>query len=235
MRNTRRHVPLVSLLVTLLLLAASGCKKKSSDGTPEVDKAQAERLKTAQAQWAKDEAASIATIEAKLAYIQGLRGKLAPPTTKDNVTLDKDWTRDLWVYEADLADVAVEPKGPRVKDVSEIRECAKEARHPDFGKHNSTTIDKCAGIRYVYIVRTLARTEPKFLADATKIESGKFSAGVANGDVLVYDVRDKKHIGGYRWSARNDASILGPELGKNFEANIIKAIEGGYTGNLKHP
>jgi len=220
------------VLLTALTSASTSCKRGETDA----EKAQAAKLKTSQAQWAKDDAALVVRVEAKLAYVESLRGKLAASTAKDGVALDKaDWNEALWVHEQDLANLVAEPKGPRVEDASKIRLCAKETRSPDFGKRTASTMKKCDKVRYVFVVRTIARTEPKVTAAAAKFENGKFAPGVATGDVLAYDVRDKKHIGGYRWRAQNDDTVRGPEMTKNFEDNILKEIQRNYHTMVTHP
>jgi hypothetical protein len=211
-------------VLLLVLTVASGCKKKSSEpkSDPKIDKLLADAEKK-----------SVDAIEVKLKFIEGLRGTLAPPTTKDGVTLDKEWASALWVHEVDLGTIGATPKGPRVKDAEDLRNCVKEARTPDFGKRTIAKLDKCESARWLYVVRTLARTEPKVTEQAKGVQAGKFIPGTASGDVLVYDLRDKKHVGGYRWKASNDSSVIGGTMMKDFEDNILEAIQAGYLAHVK--
>jgi len=231
MRSPQRILPFLLLLLATAT-ATTACKKKDSGSSGSSGSSESDPMTKF---LADSEKKKVASIEEKLKYVEGLRGKLAPPTTKDGVTLDpKDWVKALWVHEVDMADLNVTPKGSRVKEIEETRSCAKEARTPDFGKRSVAKMDQCDAVRYFYIVRTLSRTEPKVTAKAAGMETAKFSTGVATGDVLVYDVRAKQHVGGFLWKATNDNSVTGENLTKNFEDNILENIRSAYIAKVKH-
>ena len=214
------------LLLVVLSGLASGCKKKSSDATSGPS-ASGQAVVTAY------EKTATAAVDAKLKLVEGLKGKL-PATTTDGVTLDgKASSARWWVHDVDLANVEATPTGTRVKDAGDIRECAKEARHPDFGKHSIDRLGRCERTRYAFIVRTLSRTDPKVTEQAKGPQNGKFLGGSAIGDVVIYDLEAKKPIGGYRWQAGNDALVLDGKLVKDFEENIFAAIQNGYSKYVK--
>lgn len=219
------HAPhaLVMTLV-LALVSTAACKKKETATDAGAN------LKVV----TDYEKKAVANIEEKLQFIQGLRGKLAPPTTKDGVVLDKDWANYAWVHDTDLADLAATPKGSRLKDSDKLRACAKEARTPDFGKHTLDRLQNCESLRYVFVARTLNRVEPKVVSKAAGMENAKFEGCTAEGDVLVYDLNAKKHLGGFRWKATCDKSVFGEALTKNFEDNILEAIEAGHRKFITH-
>ena len=137
------------------------------------------------------------------------------------------------MHDVDLTNVEATPTGTRVKGAGDIRECAKEARHPDFGKHSLDRLGKCERIRYAFVVRTLSRTDPRITEQAKELQNGKFAGGSANGDVVVYDLETKKLVGAYRWNAGNDPLVLDGKIVKNFQENIFAAIQQGDTKYVK--
>ncbi len=222
------RAPSASSVLFLVLLSglAPGCKKKSSDATPGPS-ASGQAVITAY------EKTATAAVDAKLKFVEGLNGRI-PTVTTDGVTAESKLSfATWWVHDVDLANVEATPKGIRVKNAGDIRECAKEARHPDFGKHSLDRLGKCERIRYALIVRTLARTDPRVTEQAKSLQNGKFAGGSANGDVAVYDLETKKSVGGYRWKAGNDALVLDGKIVKDFEENILAAIQDGYSKYIK--
>lgn len=217
------------LLLSGALVAAllgEGCKKKSTDDSTGP---------TATGQAAVDayEKKAIAAIDEKLKSVEALKGKL-PATTTDGVVLDaKASSTKWWVHDIDLANVETTPTGRRVKDANEIRECAKEVRHPDFGKHSVSKLGTCERTRYALVVRTLARTEPKVTQEAKGMEGGKFLGGNANGDVVVYDVEAKKVAGAFRWTAGSTPLVLDGKIAKDFDENVFVAIQQAYVKYVK--
>lgn len=204
----------LTVLLTLGVTSTLGCKKKSSDSGSKPNETTLDYSK------------EVAALETKLKFVEGLKGALPPPTTKDGATVDPKLTfANWWVHDTDLGNVEAAPgEGLHVKDVNVIRECAKEARHPDFGKHSLDKLGSCGRTRYALVVRTLARVDPKVTSQAQGMENGKFTKGTATGDVLVYDLQEKKQVGGYRWKAENDATVTGGKLIADFEENILEAI-----------
>lgn len=213
----------LTVLLTLGVTSTLGCKKKSSDSGSKPNETTLDYSK------------EVAALETKLKFVEGLKGALPPPTTKDGATVDPKLTfANWWVHDTDLGNVEAAPgEGLHVKDVNVIRECAKEARHPDFGKHSLDKLSRCERTRYALVVRTFARVAPKVTSEAKSLENGKFAKGTANGDVLVYDLQEKKQVGAYRWKAENGATVLDGKINGDLDKNILYAIEDGGRKFLK--
>lgn len=60
----------------------------------------------------------------------------------------------------------------------------------------------CADAKYAVVVRTLVRRAPTL-----KKEDNKFVGGEQSGEARVWNLETGKDLGGFRFSARNDAMV----------------------------
>ena len=212
----------------MLLLALVACKKEGGDTSG---------ASTSSPVAAKAEKEMTAKIEAKLAFLDGLAGALPAPTTKDGAALGKDYYATVWVYEQDLGHLTTEPKDHRLPDTKKLRDCAIEARQPAFGKPSFTKLRECEGLHYAYVVRPKI-TAPKVVKepDKEKFQQGEFKSGVIEGDVLVYDLEEKKQLGGFRFHAQSsDGDIERKGLERDLYDNYEREIAAAERKFITHP
>jgi hypothetical protein len=228
----RRGQPMTTRFIRALsaaLLFCSACRGAGDDDTDTGGMSDAERSKFLK----EAEEKQLKAIEPKIAFAQGLRGKLPPPTGADGVKLDGDWIYDWWVHEEDLAALATKPTGARVEDAHKIQECAAEMQNK--GAHNGTTLGDCEKARFLFVVRVAQRLDAKVTDIEDDLGQKQFVEGSVQGDVVVYDLKDSKQIGGFRWAATSSDTVKANDLGPDLDRNMLQAITEAERTFVTHP
>lgn len=198
-----------------LLIAVVGCRRSKTQPTYDTTVISAA------------EQQSIAAVEDRLKFLEGLKGTLPPPKKEDDeIKLDPtDHLHPYWVNEENLADISGDTKGIATEDVTFTHDCAMEARHPPFGTHTYAKLQTCGVARYAFVIRTTSRIAPAITKYANKKEDGTFRPGIALGDVVVYDFKTKKVVGQFRWTAIQSSQSLDPQhLDADFERALTDSL-----------
>jgi hypothetical protein len=173
-----------------------------------------------------------ARIEAKLATALRIAGSVPRPSARDAVKPERGpivllvgktdvvgkgdaqtraGTATLVHLEDLSGDVSTRGNLPYASGEALLHDCAaiihKKPPSSTFAPESDlaateVVLDQCLSLRHLLLIRTQKSGEP--LVDAA---NSKYVPGFIEGDILVFDLDSGKHLGGYRFAARNGATL----------------------------